>query len=143
MHTIKISEKLTVASQPDLDDFPGIARAGFSFLINNRPDGEDAAQPGSAAEQEAATAAGLGYAHVPVGGAPLTEDTIRQFQDAIESAQGPVLAHCRSGTRTANIYAIGEVLDGRMKIEDLPSFSQQLGLDLRSAQAWLAQHEAG
>lgn len=140
MRTIQVSPKLTIASQPDLTDFAELAEHGFGLVINNRPDDEDFAQPGSAAEEQAAQAAGMAYAHVPVGPAPLTEADVRQFQAAMATADGPVLAHCKSGTRSLIVYAIGEVLDGRMAPSDLRPFGQQLGLDLRGAEAWLAQH---
>lgn len=140
MNTTKVSPKLTIASQPDLEEFAGLAQDGYGLVINNRPDGEDPSQPGDAAEEQAAREAGVAYLHLPIGAAPLTEADVRQFQDAVEDSEAPVLAHCRSGTRSLNIWAIGEVLDGRMKAEDLRPFGQHLGFDLRSAEAWLAQH---
>lgn len=142
MNTVKVSPKLTVASQPELAEFAEMAQEGYGLVINNRPDGEDSSQPGSAAEEQAAREAGMTYLHLPVGAAPLTEAEIRQFQDAIEDSEAPVLAHCRSGTRSLNLWAIGEVLDGRMKAEDLRPFGQHVGIDLRSAEAWLAQHRS-
>ena len=50
--------------------------------------------------------------------------------------------HCRSGTRSANLWAIGEVLDGRMVVEDLGPLSRHIGLDLSGAAGWLRQHAA-
>jgi uncharacterized protein (TIGR01244 family) len=143
MNTTKLSPKLAIASQPDLEDFADLAQQGYGLVINNRPDGEDFSQPGSAAEEQAARVAGLAYLHLPVGGAPLTEAEVRQFQDAVADSEAPVLAHCKSGTRSLIVWAIGEVLDGRMKAEDLRPFGQHIGFDLRGAEAWLAQHRAG
>ncbi len=140
MHTVKLSADVTVASQPDLSEFRDIAAEGYVALINNRPDGEDPTQPGSEAEEEAADAAGLAYAHIPIG--PVTESTVRHFQSVVKGAAGPVFVHCRSGTRSANLWAIGEVLDGRMAIDDLGPFSRQIGLDLSGAAGWLRQHAA-
>lgn len=142
MNTIRITPKLAVASQPTLDEIAALRHEGYRLVINNRPDGEDAAQPGTAAEEEVAKGAGLAYVHLPVGGAPLTEADVRAFQTAVDGSDGPVLAHCRSGTRCLNVWAIGEVLDGRMTPADLPGLSQSTGIDLRGAQGWLAQHDA-
>ena len=138
MKTYKLSPKLTVASQPDLAEFAGMAQEGFTAVINNRPDGEEPSQPASSEEEAAARDAGMAYLHLPVGGTPLTEDTVRRFQKAIEESPGPVLAHCRSATRCVNLWAIGEVIDGRMKREDLGPLGQGIGLDLRTAEAWLS-----
>ena len=140
MHTVKLSADVTVASQPDLSEFRDIAAEGYVALINNRPDGEDPTQPGSEAEEAAAEEAGLAYAHIPMG--PVTESTVRHFQSVVKGAAGPVFVHCRSGTRSANLWAIGEVLDGRMEAGDLGPLSQQIGLDLSGAAGWLRQHAA-
>ena len=138
MHTIKVSPKLTVAAQPELSEFPAIAQDGYALVINNRPDGEDPTQPGTEAEAEAAGQHKLAYLHLPVGGAPLTEADIRAFQNAVETASGPVLAHCRSGTRSLNVWVIGEVLDGRMLAEQVVPFGREVGIDMRGAEAWLS-----
>jgi len=77
---IKISDKLSVAAQPALEDIPAIAQAGFTMILNNRPDGEDAVQPSSAAEAAAASEAGLRYRDIPVAGPTITEEKVRSFQ---------------------------------------------------------------
>ena len=143
MHIVKLSAEVTVASQPDLGEFRDIAAQGYVAVVNNRPDGEDPTQPGSEAEEAACEAAGLAYAHIPMGAGPLSESDIRHFQSVVAGAAGPVLVHCRSGTRSANLWAIGEVLDGRMAPEDLGALGRQIGLDLRGAEGWLKQHEGG
>ena len=140
MHTVKLSADVSVASQPTLAEFRDIAAEGYVAVINNRPDGEDPTQPGSEAEEAACEDAGLAYAHIPMG--PVTDATVRHFQSVVKGADGPVLVHCRSGTRSANLWAIGEVLDGRMSADDLGPLSQQIGLDLGGAAGWLRQHAA-
>ena len=142
MNTVKLSPAVTVASQPDLAQFRDLAAEGYVALVNNRPDGEDPTQPGSEAEEEAAEAAGLAYVHIPMGPAPLSESDVRHFQSVVAGADGPVFVHCRSGTRSANLWAIGEVLDGRMAAADLAPLSRQIGLDLSGAEGWLRQHAA-
>ena len=78
MTAVKITDRLTVASQPDLGHIADLAK-DYAALINLRPDGEDAAQPGNDAEHTAATGAKLGYAFVPVTGSTVTEADIRAF----------------------------------------------------------------
>ena len=113
MHPVRITAKLSVAKQPAVEDFSALAAAGFTAIINNRPNGEEEGQPGSAAEQHAAQAAGLAYSHIPVTGPNITEADVRRFQSAVAGATGPVLGHCKSGTRSLMLWVIGEVLDGR------------------------------
>ncbi|MDH6234028.1 uncharacterized protein (TIGR01244 family) [Mesorhizobium soli] len=140
MQTVKITDRLSVSAQPQLSDISDLARAGFSALVNARPDQEDAAQPGIVAERQVACDAGLGYRYIPVTGATITEADIRAFQSAVVNANGPVIAHCKSGARALALYALGEVLDGRMKADDVLAFGKQHGLDLSMAANWLVRN---
>jgi uncharacterized protein (TIGR01244 family) len=136
----RINDKIAIAGQLALEDFPGVAAAGFKAVVNNRPDGEEIGQPTSAEEASAATAAGLGYAHIPVTGGSIREQDVRELQRVLAQTDGPVLVHCRSGTRSLTLYAIGEVLDGRMDRNAVIPFGADIGIDLRGADAWLASH---
>ena len=139
MTPVRISDKLAVAGQPAREAFRQLKTDGFTAVINNRPNGEDALQPGLAAEKSAAEDAGLGYSFIPVVGPQITEADVRAFQEAVDAAPGPVFAHCQSGTRSLTLYAIGEVLDGRMEPEDIGPFGQRFGFDLTMADRWLAR----
>jgi uncharacterized protein (TIGR01244 family) len=140
MRPVRITEKLSVAGQPALSTFPTLAAGEFTAVINNRPDGEETGQPGSAAEEEAARKAGLVYTHIPVTGSMIVETDVRHFQSVVVAADGRVLAHCKSGTRALTLFAIGEVLDGRMRIDEVRGFGERHGFDLAGAEAWLQRH---
>lgn len=140
MPTVKISEKLFVSPQPSLGDIRSMHAEGFSALVNNRPDGEDGIQPGTRAERQEAERAGLSYAYVPVALGSITEADVRAFQRAVEESAGPVLAHCKSGTRSLTLYLIGEVLDGRMSADDVVEFGREHGFDASAAHAWLKRN---
>jgi uncharacterized protein (TIGR01244 family) len=142
MAITKINDKLSVMPQPDTADFPSVVGQGFKALINVRPDHEDTEQPGTEAEEGAAKHVGLSYAFVPVTVATITEGDIRAFQRAMDEADGPVIAHCKSGTRAMLLYVIGEVLDGRMKLENVVAFGHQYGIDMAAAVTWLKTHFA-
>jgi uncharacterized protein (TIGR01244 family) len=66
MNVIQLTETIGVAGQIGVEQVPAIVAAGYKVLVNNRPDGEDPGQPGSADIQAAALAAGLEYHHLPV-----------------------------------------------------------------------------
>lgn len=95
----RVTDQLSVSPQIGLDDLSTAAAEGFKLVINNRPDGEDPSQPTSAEVEAAARAAGLDYVHIPVRGGP-TPDQVEANHRAVEAAGGPVLAFCRSGTRS-------------------------------------------
>jgi len=138
----RISDRLSIAGQPDTGDFADFAEQGFRALVNVRPDREEPGQPGTCAEQRAAENAGLAYGFIPVTGPTITEADIRAFQCAVANAEGPVLAHCKSGTRALALHVLGEVLDGRMTAEDVLPFGRERGFDLSSAAGWLARYAA-
>lgn len=142
MPQVEVTDKLSVAGQPGLEDFSRYAADGFAAVINNRPDGEEPGQPGTAAEQVAANQVGLAYVHIPVTGSTITEADVRAFQAAVAAADGRVLAHCKSGTRALTLHALGEVLDGRLPAHDVRAYGERLGFDLAGAANWLAARPA-
>jgi uncharacterized protein (TIGR01244 family) len=106
MKPIAVTAKLAVAPQPKLSDFQDLKRLGFTTVVNNRPDGEDPNQLGSAAEEEAARAAGLGYVHIPVTSTAMTEDDARLLKETIEQAPGPVVARAPSTSGFSQVISI-------------------------------------
>ena len=134
----KVNEKLWIAPQLTGDDFAKAKATGIVGIINNRPDSEEPGQP--TAEESARTASGLdlSYVHIPVVSGQITEEQVRGFQKALADAGGPVLAHCKSGTRSLSLWAIGEVLDGRMTIDELDALGARFGKDLAGAKKWLS-----
>ena len=133
----KVTDKLHVGTQVTAGDIERAKGEGIAAIVNNRPDGEEAGQPTAADVRRAAEAAGLGYTHLPVVSGRIGEDDVRAFQKAVAAAPGPVLAHCRSGTRSLTLHVLGEVLDGRMKKDEVVPFGQRLGYDLSGAVKWL------
>ena len=137
MKPVAVTEKLAVAPQPKLSDFQEFKRQGFTTIVNNRPDGEDPNQLGSAAEEAAARAAGLGYVHIPVTSTGMTEDDARLFKETIEWAPGPVVAHCKSGARSFYLWVLSGDLDSHTDAEPLAK-AAAFGID----RTWLAAHRS-
>jgi uncharacterized protein (TIGR01244 family) len=82
---------------------------GIRLIVNNRPDGEEPGQPSSAQIETAARTAGLDYRHIPIAGGFAPEQVERMAQ-ALD--QGPVLAFCRTGTRSAYLWALARASRG-------------------------------
>ena len=137
MKPIAVTAKLAVAPQPKLSDFQDFRRSGFTTVVNNRPDGEDPTQLGSAAEAAAARAAGLGYVHIPVTAMGMTEQDARLLKETIEQAAGPVVAHCRSGARSFYLWVLSGDLKSHTDAEVLAK-AAELGVDTNAARIWLA-----
>lgn len=103
----KVTDTLSVSPQISPDHVAIAAEEGFKTIICNRPDGEEAGMPLSADISAAAEAAGIKFVYLPFGGPP-PADIIAQQADIIDHADGPVLAYCRSGTRSVTTWALGK-----------------------------------
>ncbi len=101
-----LTPALAVAPQLTPDAMAEAARLGFKSVINNRPDFEAGpGQPTSAQIEAAALAAGLSYRHLPVAPSFQTPQEIAAFADLLQELPEPVLAFCRSGTRSARLFS--------------------------------------
>ena len=133
-----LNDRFAVAPQIDAEDLPAIAAAGFVAVINNRPDGEEDGQPAGEAIRHAAEAAGLTYTAIPVGHAGLGEGELDAMTAAVTAADGPVLAFCRSGTRSCHLWALSAARAGRDPAL-LVAQAQGSGYDLRGLQPLLTR----
>jgi uncharacterized protein (TIGR01244 family) len=124
-----IDSKVSVAPQIDPAQMADIAAAGFVAIVNNRPDDEEPGQPSGAEIQAAAEAAGLAYTAIPVTHAGFGHGQLDAMRAALDAADGPVLAYCRSGTRSCNLWALAEAKAGGDPAE-LVEKAQGAGYDL-------------
>ena len=87
------------------EDFAAIAAAGFRSVICNRPDGEGGpGQPASEAIREAAKAAGIEFAFLPVEPGRIAPEQAQAFGRLLQTLPKPILAYCRTGNRSAALY---------------------------------------
>ncbi len=102
----QIDEGYAVSGQISPDDVRDIAAAGYHTIICNRPNGEAPDQPDFTEIEKVAEKAGISVYYIPVVSGQLTQDDVDAMADALAQAEGPVLAYCRSGARSTNIYGI-------------------------------------
>ncbi|HEY9572882.1 MAG TPA: TIGR01244 family sulfur transferase [Pusillimonas sp.] len=100
-----LTDTFAVAPQIDPGDIAEIAAAGFKSIIINRPDFEGGLdQPASADVIDAADAAGIRAEYLPVVSGAITQEDVVRFAALLKELPAPVLAYCRSGTRSTNLY---------------------------------------
>jgi uncharacterized protein (TIGR01244 family) len=107
----RIDERVLVAGQITANDLEAAKAEGITMIVNNRPDGEEPGQPPSDQIEAAARAAGLQYRHIPVASG-FSAGQVQAMGEALESAEGPVLAFCRSGTRSTFLWALARAQAG-------------------------------
>ena len=120
----------TYAVSPQIDptDLPAIKAAGFTTVINNRPDGEIPGELHAAAMQTAAEVLGLTFVINPVIGGALTLENVLAQKAALESASGPVLAYCASGNRSSVVWALAHA--GKRPTDELIAIPARFGYQL-------------
>jgi sulfide:quinone oxidoreductase len=124
-----LTPTLSVAGQILPADLPDIARAGYRALICNRPDGEAPDQPGFAEIQQAAHSQGLQIRFLPVESGKVTDDQGAAFAALMDELPKPVLAFCRTGMRSATMWALSE--SSRMPLPTIIEIGAKAGYDLR------------
>jgi uncharacterized protein (TIGR01244 family) len=100
----QIAEGVYAAGQLYDDDLAELARQGVKVIVNNRPDGEEPGQPTAGHGAEVAAKHGMAYHYIPVGREGPSEQAVDQMAAVLKDAQGPIVAHCRSGARSTGIY---------------------------------------
>lgn len=134
-HFRDVTPLFAVSPQISLDDIALAASEGFKAIICNRPDGEDSGQL-SATQIGAACAENcLAFTHIPVSGG-VSQGQVDQMATALDAAGGPVLAYCRSGTRSTNIWAMAMAANGE-NADGLVSAAAGAGYDLGGLAATL------
>jgi uncharacterized protein (TIGR01244 family) len=108
----ELAPGLSVAGKLDRDDIDALADAGVRTIVNNRPDDEDPGQLPAAEARRLAEAHGIAYHHIPVTAASLSRADVDAFAAVLGSAPQPVVAHCRSGTRSALLWALARMREG-------------------------------
>jgi len=124
----KVTDALSVSPQIVPADMAAIREAGFRAVICNRPDGEGADQPGFDEIEAAASAAGLEARYLPVTAGMVRDTDAEAFGQALMELPGPVLAYCRTGTRSATLWSLAEA--GRRPVPEILAATRDAGYDM-------------
>lgn len=132
----ELTPAFAVAPQIVPSDMARLAEAGFTTIVCNRADGEEAGQPDAAAMRRAAEDAGLSFHHIPVQGGMFSPSAMTALVAAHDPAGGRSLAYCRSGTRSAALYVLANP-EGLTADERIAA-AGRAGYDLESLRGYLA-----
>lgn len=123
-----ITPMISVAPQITAEDVAAARAAGFRSILCNRPDGEGSDQPAFAEIEAAASAAGLAARYVPIVTGMVSDADAQAFRAALDELPGPVLAYCRSGTRSATMWSLAMAKD--KPLPEILSATKAAGYDM-------------
>ena len=102
-----LSDTVLASPQIAADDLSVAKDEGVTCIVNNRPDGESEDQPRSNEIAQAAETLGLRYAHIPIDHAGFSLAQVDAMVEALDGAEGKVLAFCRSGNPLDTALGLG------------------------------------
>lgn len=129
MQTKQITAVLSVSEQITAADVAALAAAGFNSIICNRPDGEGADQPVFAEIATAAQSHGMTAYYQPIVSGKVGDADAIAFGELLEKLPKPVLAYCRTGTRSTTLWALAEGARGR-PLPDILAATKAAGYDM-------------
>ncbi|NMT63685.1 protein tyrosine phosphatase family protein [Marinobacter orientalis] len=124
----RIDETISVAPQLSVNDIAEAAELGFKTLVANRPDREEAGQPPMADIEAAAREHGMEWVYLPVESGNILDNDVDRFDAMIRTAEKPVLAFCRSGTRCTVLWALSSAR--YEPVQDIVTKARSAGYDL-------------
>lgn len=125
---VQLSSSVWVGPAPTRDTLQLLAEAGFRSIINNQPDGDENLLMTTEEVAAEAAAAGLSYVHIPVEGRNPLEKDVRSFDNALTTLPIPIFAFCRTGGRSASLWAMASV--AQHDTENLISRCHDIGFDI-------------
>lgn len=131
----KLTPALSVSPQISVEDVGVAASKGFKSIICNRPDNEGEDQTNAAEIQQAAADNGMAFYHQPVVGGKISDADIKDFAHLLATSEGPILAYCRTGTRSSTLWALSEA--HHLSADAILSTAKDAGYDISGQRARL------
>jgi uncharacterized protein (TIGR01244 family) len=138
----KLTDELYVSPQITAADIAAAKAAGIAMVINNRPDDEEPDQPSGETIAAHAAAAGMAYRAIPVTHSGFGQGQVDAMAEALNAADGPVLAYCRSGTRSTLLWALAAAKQGESPAV-ISSRAAAAGYDVSSIRQLIDMLSAG
>ena len=124
-----LSARVFASPQLIAADIDTARSLGVTTIVNNRPEGEAADQTPGAAIKSAARAAGMDYVAIPISHGNFAEAEVRAMVDALDQANGKVLAYCRTGTRSTLLWALARAAQGE-PLDSIAAAAAAAGYDV-------------
>ena len=126
----KLTNSFYVSPQLMEHDMAELAKQGFKTVVCNRPDEEVPAQLSRASIKKAVESAGMIWTENVIISGGMTMENVQEQGRLNDEAQGPVIAYCRSGTRSATAWALSQA--GQRPVDEILQIGADAGYDLSS-----------
>jgi len=124
----EVTPGVAVSPQIAVEDIKALAEKGYVAIVCNRPDGEEPGQPPLGDLRAAANDAGLPFHHIPVAGGAFPDAAIAAFGAVRRGTKGPLLAYCRTGTRSITLETLANPMG--LSAEERLEQAKAAGYDL-------------
>ena len=125
----RLSATVLACPQISLEEIAEAKERGVTLIVNNRPDGEDPTAPQGMEIEDEAAKLGLNYVSIPIGHGGFSEPQIDAMIEALEQAEGEVLAYCRSGTRSTLLWSLAQAKLG-VAPDEIAAAANAAGYDI-------------
>mgnify|MGYP000883987226 FL=1 len=126
----KIADYLYVSKQLNERFAKQAAQIGIKTVICNRPDGEEEDQPSFETVKEWLHQYGIEHVvYMPMVMEHINDADLQHFQETVAKSPAPILAYCRTGTRSAMMWALNQAKRG-VEVNSLIRAADLAGINL-------------
>ena len=125
----KVTNDYYVSDQITIEDVETIKKEGFKTVFCHRPNDEEPSQPAAESIKEIVEENELNFIHQPVIGNMLNMQDVANFIELYESAEKPIFAYCRTGTRSCTLWALSQM--GNLEADEIINLTSAAGYNLQ------------
>jgi len=125
----RLTDTMLASPQITVADIAAAQALGVTAIVNNRPEGESDDQTPGPEIEAAAREAGMAYHAIPVTHAGFSEAQVEAMASVLDAAPGPVLAYCRSGTRSTLLWSLAQAKAGG-DLDEITAIAGAAGYDI-------------
>ena len=137
MNLKPLSPDLSVTPQIEISEVAALAARGFRSIVGNRLEGEAPDQPAWSSLVAEAERHGMSACQIPVVPGQIGPDDVQRFAEALRDLPTPIAAFCRTGTRSAMLWALANP-DG-LGVDERIAVAVAQGYDLAALRHRLEQ----
>ncbi len=130
MNLQPLSPDFSVTPQIEIAEIADLAACGYKSIIGNRPEREAPDQPAWGSLVAEAGRHGMSARHIPVVAGQIGPKDVKCFADALHTLPTPIAAFCRTGTRSAMLWALAN--PDELSVDERITTAAEHGHDIAS-----------